>query len=132
MDEVPVGFCNVEGIDPGEAGGVVDEAVEAAEVAVHGGEQSFDFGHPFEVGGKDGGPAALPGGFHGLGGRGVIVQRDASTFPGQSQGDRAADALGGAGDQDDFAVEVGQRVLLTLWYVEYGGKKYIQRKRWGI
>jgi hypothetical protein len=62
----------------------------------------------------------------------VIVQRDASTFAGQAQGDRAADALGGAGDQDDFAVEVGQRVLLTLWYVEYGGKKYIQRKRWGI
>ena len=130
MNEVPVGFGNVDGIDTGEAGGVIDEAVEASEVAVDGGKEGLYFGYVFEVGGKDGGSAALLRRGLGFGDGGVAVQGYTGALAREAQSDRATDTPGGAGDQDDFSIETQQQVLreerrvpLTLWYVETGGKK---------
>ena len=111
VNEVPVGFGDLEGIDTGEAGGVVYEAVEASEVAVDGGKQGLDFGHLFQIGAKDGGSAALLRRGLGFGDGGVAVQGDAGTFAGEAESDGATDTPGGAGDQNDFSVEMQQQVL---------------------
>src|SRR5689334_6025503 len=67
VDEVPIRLGNIEGIEAGESGGVVDEAVEAAKALLHVGEHAPDCGDGFQVGPKELGAAAFLGGTAGFG-----------------------------------------------------------------
>src|ERR1017187_3230198 len=103
VDEVPIPLGDVERVDAGEAGGVVDQAVEAPEALFDIGEQGRDLRHGFQVGAEDFGAAAFRRGAARFGSGVVIVYGDARAFFGQTQRNAAADAFGAAGDEDGFA-----------------------------
>ena len=84
---------------------VVDQTIEAAEGCCHFGIEALNLGNLAKIGLKNFSPALL-GGFTGFGFGVVVMNRDAGAFPGQAQGNGAADALGGASHQDDLAVEL--------------------------
>ena len=67
MDEVPVGFGDVQGIKPGEPGGVVDQSVDVPEMGLDFGEEALDLGDLGQVGLKDGRAAAFLGSGAGFG-----------------------------------------------------------------
>ena len=102
VDEVPVALGDLERIEAGEAGGVVDQAVEASEVRCRLRRTGARFPRRFP--GWRGTPArcrtlrrcaALPFGT-------VVMDGHARAFRGQAQRDAAADAPGGAGNQHDL------------------------------
>ena len=106
---VPVGFGDVDGVVVGAEAGVVDEDVEAAVVALGGGEDGFYFVEVGDVAGEGVGFAAgfldflLEGFEFGevAGGEG-----DFGAGLGEGEGEAAADAFAGAGDEGDLVLDV--------------------------
>src|ERR1035438_3498875 len=109
VDEVPIPLGDVERVEAGEAGGVVDQAVEAPEALLDIGEQGRDLRHGFQVGAENFGAATIRRGAARFAFGVVIVDGDACAFFGETQRDAAADAFGAAGDEDGFAGK-GRRV----------------------
>src|ERR1039458_9508292 len=106
-DEVPIPLGDLERVEAREAGGVVDQPVEASQALFHLAEHTLDLGHGFQVGAEELGAAALFGRAARFGLGMAIVYGDARAFFGEAQRDAAADALGGAGDEDGLAVKGG-------------------------
>ena len=103
VDEVPILFGDVERVEPGEAGGVVDQPVEAAQAVCDFAEEARDLVDFLQVGAEDLGAAAFGGCAARFGLGAVVVDGDAGALLRQAEGDAAADAFGGAGDEDDAA-----------------------------
>ncbi len=100
-----------------EAGGAVDQKVEAAEALADPLEQAVDLGRPRQVGaerlGLDAEAADLLGRRFRPGGRAAVVDRDGAAAGRQAQGDLTAQAARGAGHQGNAAVEVHHRLTRT-------------------
>ena len=58
MNEIPIGFGDVERVEPGEARGVVDQTIERAKRVVDVGEEADDLRDFGEIGLKQGRAAA--------------------------------------------------------------------------
>ena len=101
VDAVPVFFGQFENVHLLVAGGVVDQAVEASVGGLDFAVEALDFGDLGEVGLKEFASAFL-GGLAGVGFGGVVVDSDLCAFSGETKGDGAAYAAGGAGDEDDL------------------------------
>src|SRR5689334_18683183 len=106
VDEVPVGFGDIERVEAGEAGGVVDEAIEAAQTLFDVGEHALDLRDVLQVGPEKLGAATFLGSSFGFGFGAVVVDDDAGAFASEAKGDAAADALGRPGHKNDAAREV--------------------------
>ena len=66
MDEIPVGFGDIQGVERGEPGGVIYQAVEPSEVLTDILEQALDVSNTFEIRLKYGGVAAFGRGLTGF------------------------------------------------------------------
>ncbi len=103
MDEIPIGFGDLERIEFSKACRIVDQAVELAEALVNLLKEIFDLADLFEVRVEDWRVAALGRGLAGLPLRAVVMNGNARAFAMQTQSNPASDALRRAGDQHDGA-----------------------------
>ena len=110
MDKVPVSFGDGERIPFRETRRVVYQAIEATEMAMHRGEEPLDLGHALEVRGKDRSVVAFPRRHLGLLARRAVMHGDLRAFAGESQSDRAANAFGGPGNQNDAAFKFSHQL----------------------
>ena len=105
MDEVPILLGDVQRVQAGEAGGVVDQAIEPSHALLDIGEHAGDLGDTLQVGAEQLGAAALFRGADRFLFGPAVVDGHARAFASQPQRDAAAYPFGSAGDQDDFARE---------------------------
>ena len=92
-----------------EIGGVVDEDVEAVEVADRLIDEALDLGHICEISGNGNGAAAelfdFVDGVVGFGFGMAVMDGDVGALGGEAEGYEATDTLGGTGDEGNAAGE---------------------------
>src|SRR6266851_8431881 len=112
MNEIPIGFGDVQRIDARETCGIVHQAVDAPGVRVDRVEKSFYLGGALQICFEERRVSAFRRGGECVGFGRVVMYRNASALPRHADRDVSADAFGGAGDQNYTALE-GRHVSIV-------------------
>src|SRR5579863_6574098 len=100
VDEIPLGFRDIERIEAGEPGGIIHEAIEGSELVPNFLEQAADLAYIRQIRLENGRAAAFARDVFGLLARCVVVNRDVERLSVEFEGNDAADSFRRACDED--------------------------------